>query len=585
MTQQTVIDKLARILMCTPSRAREFGNEVNWLLIQHGHSAIPIDQVFLAASSLDLFSVTADDVVSYLVGLSQPTIYATAVPYTLVSTSGDENTEYQQQEDAEYSCDLQVVDILASQLDAAPIKVPRDADIPVEDQPPVLLAKSDMHRMVLARLLAAKTKEVTYDQIERAMVEVGLDPFTHEETYTWVIEHLEAQGVPVVDSSTIGADNDSATISQADRLEIDKILAQVFGNHKDGGAEFLTAEEQHRLLEVVREGRRATQQLAEKVLDGDIEFNLMSIADAGEKALNELLLRNRRLVASVALKYGKHARHLTIEDLIQEGMIGLMHGIELFDLDAGNRLSTYATWWVRQAISRAVSDQDRTIRLPVHRVEAVSRYQRAVRHFEQDAQRRPTEEEIAVSLNLLSPGVIAEIDASRANGGDLSPGTRLQLSRAVGRVQALQRDLALHPVSLDTPVGGAEGSSLGEFVPDSHFQSPETVALQTALSDEIDSMLDGLSDRERNVIIHRYGLYGNKELTQEALGEQMEVTGESIRQIQAKALRKLRHPLRSRRLRDFIDYTPLQTPAKQGETTVQGENDGHRRDQMSDPQS
>lgn len=585
MTQLTVIDKLARILMCTPSRAREFGNEVNWLLVQRGHSAIPIDQVFLAASSLDVFTVTAEDVVSYLAGPSQPTVYATAAPYTLVSTPGDENTEYAQEEGTENSYDLQVVDILDDELDVVPIKAPRDAALPAEDQPPIPLTENDGQRLVLARIMVAKTKEITYDQIERAMVEVGLDPFTHEETYTWVIEHLEAQGVPVVDSSAIGADHDLATISQVDRIEIDKVLAQVFGNHKDGGAELLTAEEQHRLLEVVRAGRRATQQLSEKNLDDDIESDLLSIVAAGKKALNELLLRNRRLVASVALKFGKHARHLTIEDLIQEGMIGLMHAIDRFDLDAGIRLSTYGTWWVRQAISRAIADQDRTIRLPVHRVEAVGRYLRAVHCLERDLSRPPTEVEIAVSLNILSPRVSNQVDAARENGDEVPQILMRQLTYAVQHVQALQQYSTLHPVSLDTPVGDSEGTSLGDLVPDSHFQSPETSAFQTVLCDEINALLGGLNDRERNVIIYRYGLFGCEELTLEVLGKEMDVTRERIRQIQEKALRKLRHPLRSRKLRDFVDYIPIQPPPKEGETTSQGEIDEHSTDPMPEPQS
>jgi RNA polymerase primary sigma factor len=580
MVQQSVVDKLASKLMCTPARAREFANEVNWLLLQSGHLTIPVEQIYLAASALDLCTVTPEDVVSYVAGLPEPEPDITVLA-TSVSTPEAEKTGEQAQTTSKHELADRVQCVVVAEVSMPPCA----AVLAPNEQTVLSPAEFDGKQSVLAGITAARPECVTYDQIEKAMADAGLDPYIYEDAYTWIMERLEDQGIPVVDAITNGAEHDLAAMSRADRAQVDKSLAQVFGNHKDADAEFLTAEEQRRLMEVIREGKRAAQQCTEGILDEDIESDLQAIVNAGKLALGELLLRNRRLVASVALKYGRHAQHLTLEDLIQEGMIGLMHGIERFDLDVGHRLSTYVTWWIRQAISRAVSDQDRTIRLPVHRVEAVSRYVRAVHYLERDLERKPTEEEIAVSLNLLSPRVIADVNASRADGTEVKLEIRQQLNHAMELVHALQRHSELHPISLDKPMGDAEESCLGDFVPDSHVQSPETVAFQHALCDEVYSLLDDLSDRERRVIIHRFGLRNEDLQTLEAIGRDLYVTRERVRQIEAKALRKLRHPLRSRKLRDFIDYTPFQTPPKEGETTDQGEGDEHCSDPMPEPQS
>ena len=266
-------------------------------------------------------------------------------------------------------------------------------------------------------------------------------------------------------------------------------------------------------------------------------------------------------------------------------MLGLLHSIEQFDVDAGVRLSTYATWWIRQAITRAIADKDRTIGLPVHRVEAIARYVRAVRQLEQNLKRKPTDEEVAISLNLVSPRVIADLAPCQGTDVDRSSSAQSQLRRAVRHIQALQRYADLQPASLDVPVGDDEESSLGDYVPDGCLQSPETIAFQHALCDEVDGLLDGLSVRERRVIIHRFGLDDSETLTLEALGQDLGVTRERIRQIEAKGLLKLRHPLRARRLRDFIDYTPSQTPPKADKTTDQGDNDEYRGDPVPEPQS
>ncbi len=249
--------------------------------------------------------------------------------------------------------------------------------------------------------------------------------------------------------------------------------------------------------------------LAKRILEGD------------EDAKATLINANLRLVVNIAKHYV--GRGMAFLDLIQEGNLGLMKAVDKFDYEKGFKFSTYATWWIRQAITRAIADQARTIRIPVHMVETINKMTRIQRQLIQELGREPTAEEVSEAMN-----------------GELSP----------KRIREIQR-IAMEPVSLETPIGEEDDSHLGDFIEDKENESPVEYTTRQLLKEELYSILKDLSDREERVIRLRYGLDDNRPRTLEEVGREFGVTRERIRQIEAKAIRKLRHPTRSKKLGDY----------------------------------
>jgi RNA polymerase primary sigma factor len=269
----------------------------------------------------------------------------------------------------------------------------------------------------------------------------------------------------------------------------------------------------------------------------------------GKIAHQRLTQSNLRLVVSVAKRY--IGRGLNFLDLIQEGNLGLLRAVDKFDHKLGFKFSTYATWWIRQAISRAIADQARTIRIPVHMVETINRQTRIQRNLQQELGREPTFEEVALEMDFLEPDDANRVRKVMRTGAEMDADLRRRLERAANKVQKIQR-LSQDPLSLNTPVGTEENSSLGDFIEDDTIPAPESSATIRLLQEQMGEILDQLGEREREVLVMRFGLKDGITRTLEDVGKQFNVTRERVRQIEAKALRKLRHPLRSRKLRDYL---------------------------------
>ncbi len=293
--------------------------------------------------------------------------------------------------------------------------------------------------------------------------------------------------------------------------------------HEIGQVPLLTAEEEYNLAQQVARGQQACISLEnEEYRSGDERLALQRDAALADEARRKLIQANLRLVVSVAKKY--IGRSMSFMDLVQEGNIGLMRAVEKFDYRRGNRFSTYATWWIRQAVTRALAEQSRLIRLPVHLSDSIMRLRRVVHTLEQSLERDPTYEEIAQALDM-----------------------------SLRKVKRLMR-ASTQPVSLEQPVKNNEREGrIGEMLADENLDSPIEIAAQHMLKHELSDVLNDLPERERNILLLRYGLEDGKRRTLEEVGVAFGITRERTRQIEAEALRRLRHPSVGKRLQGYLD--------------------------------
>ncbi len=356
--------------------------------------------------------------------------------------------------------------------------------------------KANKKAIVKELIEKGKKKGVlTYKEILDALDELELDPEQIEKVY----ESIEAMDIEVIGN----IEEDLKEIAANEEEEIDLTLPE--GVNVDdhvrmylkeiGKVDLLTPEEE--------------TELASRMAEGDVE---------AKKRLTEA---NLRLVVSIAKHYV--GRGMLFLDLIQEGNLGLIKAVEKFDYAKGFKFSTYATWWIRQAITRAIADQARTIRIPVHMVETINKLIRVSRQLLQELGRDPNPEEIAKEMNM-----------------------------PIEKVREIMK-IAQEPVSLETPIGEEEDSHLGDFIPDDDAPAPSEVASFTMLKEQLMDVLDTLTSREEKVLRLRFGLDDGRPRTLEEVGKVFNVTRERIRQIEAKALRKLRHPSRSKKIKDFLE--------------------------------
>lgn len=341
--------------------------------------------------------------------------------------------------------------------------------------------------------LAKKKKRILDNKdIEEQLSDIELD----QEQIDKVYDYLESQGIDVVSNIELEEEN-------PEDKELDLSIAENSINIDD-----------HVRMYLKEIGKVA-------LLSGDEEIELAKrIENGDEEAKRRLAEANLRLVVSIAKKYV--GRGMLFLDLIQEGNLGLLKAVEKFDYRKGYKFSTYATWWIRQAITRAIADQARTIRIPVHMVETINKLIRVSRQLLQELGREPTDDELAAEMQM-----------------------------PVEKVRET-RKIAQEPVSLETPIGEEEDSHLGDFIPDDDIPAPADAAAFSLLKEQLNEVLNTLNERERDVLRLRFGLVDGKARTLEEVGSQFNVTRERIRQIEAKALRKLRHPSRSKKLKDYL---------------------------------
>ena len=375
--------------------------------------------------------------------------------------------------------------------------------------------------------LGEKNGELTLDEVTKELAQFEMEP----EQFEQFLDEVEDANIELnrkEDDETTKEEDDKKKekfnmkdLSVPPGVKINNPVRMYL--KEIGRVDLLTGDEEVELAIKIAAGMEAEEKLAELREEDpdyfDEELDLVIVR--GEEAKKKLAEANLRLVVSIAKRYV--GRGMLFLDLIQEGNMGLIKAVEKFDHTKGFKFSTYATWWIRQAITRAIADQARTIRIPVHMVETINKLIRVQRQLLQDLGREPTPEEIGEEMELTAEKV-----------------------REILKI-------AQEPVSLETPIGEEDDSHLGDFIEDSEAQSPADHAAYELLKEQLEDVLDTLTDREENVLRLRFGLDDGRTRTLEEVGKVFGVTRERIRQIEAKALRKLRHPSRSKRLKDFLE--------------------------------
>ena len=381
------------------------------------------------------------------------------------------------------------------------------------------MEKDDFLKKLEKLVAHAKSKHNTVDagEINDFFVGDNLTPEQMDQIYSY-LENRNIDVVPVLDEAMLNADPALDDIDLDLDLDDDSFM-------KDAEDEDIDLDAVD-LLEGIGTEDPVRMYLKEigtvPLLTADEELELAQRkADGDEAAKERLIEANLRLVVSIAKRYV--GRGMLFLDLIQEGNLGLIKAVEKFDFHKGFKFSTYATWWIRQAITRAIADQARTIRIPVHMVETINKLIRISRQLLQELGREPTAEELAVEMQMPEE-----------------------------KVREIMK-IAQEPVSLETPIGEEEDSHLGDFIPDDDIPAPAEAAAFTLLKEQLMEVLDTLTEREEKVLRLRFGLDDGRARTLEEVGKEFNVTRERIRQIEAKALRKLRHPSRSKKLKDYLE--------------------------------
>ena len=393
----------------------------------------------------------------------------------------------------------------------------------------------------LLEIAKKKRNILEYQEISDHFKELNLDA----EQFEAVLDFLEHNTVDVLRMNDDDDDDDEIILDDDDEVEVENIDLSVPDGvsvedpvrmylKEIGKVPLLSAEEEINLAQRMEAGNVATEKIqllkvrmeeaedeAEKAEIQEEVKAMQKDIDLGSDAKKRLAEANLRLVVSIAKRYV--GRGMLFLDLIQEGNLGLIKAVEKFDYRKGYKFSTYATWWIRQAITRAIADQARTIRIPVHMVETINKLIRVSRQLLQELGREPSPEEIAAEMNM-----------------------------PVDRVREILK-ISQEPVSLETPIGEEEDSHLGDFIKDDNVPVPADAAAFTLLKEQLEEVLGTLTEREQKVLTLRFGLEDGRARTLEEVGKEFNVTRERIRQIEAKALRKLRHPSRSRKLKDYLE--------------------------------